>query len=139
MLTNHEAMSTAEQQIGLIVSQFTPCTVQEANNAGVAFGLRQKGGIVEGRIDMVGLEIEIVESGLRRIDGVGSDGEVARLINFLIARLTFDRIWYGKNSKWENELGQAVEEMHGEDIDSGIFFGGDAGFKSLRSSEHYGY
>lgn len=63
---------------------------------------------------MVGLEVEILETRLRRSDDVGFDGEVASMDNFLIARLTFGGRWYSKSNKREEELEEDVEEIHGE-------------------------
>lgn len=116
-LTNDKAIdapSAQEQQIALIVLQLTSRTVQEANDAGSPVRLWPEGRIVEGGIDMVGLEVEILETKLRRSDDVGFDGEVARMDNFLSARLAFGGRWYSKSSKREEELEEDVEEIHGE-------------------------
>lgn len=86
--------------------------VQEANDAGSLVGLWPEGRIVESGIDMVGFEVEIVKTGLRGSEDVGFDGEVARMSNCLIARLTCGGRWYCKSSKGEDELEEGIEQIH---------------------------
>lgn len=77
-----KAIALEKKVCDLLVELFL-CAVKVADDAGVLRRFGIEGGIVEGRLDMVRLEVEVLEGWIGRSEDMGLQFEVARSADFV--------------------------------------------------------